>query len=191
MKVAIYTRVSTKDQQSENQLIQLQEFCHRSDYTIFEIYTDYVSGSKSEKDRSEFARLMSDATKRKFDLVLFWSLDRFSREGAVKTLHYFQRLEEHSVGFRSLQEPYIDSTGIFKEAIISLLATLAKQERLRISERTKAGLDKARRDGKQIGRKAISEELAAKIRNEKRQGKSNRDIARLFNISPSTVPKYL
>ncbi|MDJ1472831.1 recombinase family protein [Xanthocytophaga flava] len=191
MKVAIYSRVSTKDQQADNQLIALQEFCKRFDYTIYEVYTDQVSGSKGEKDRAEFARLMSDATKRKFDLVLFWSLDRFSREGAVKTLHYLQRLDDAKIGFRSLQEPFLDSTGIFKEAIISILATLAKQERLRISERTKAGLEKARKDGKKIGRESISSELSAKIRNAKREGLSNREIGRQFCISHSTVSKYL
>ena len=191
IKVAIYSRVSTKDQQADNQLLALHEFCRKSDYTIFEIYTDQVSGAKGEKDRTEFARLMADATKRKFDMVLFWSLDRFSREGAVKTLHYLQRLDDHKVGFRSLQEPYLDSTGIFKDAIISLLATLAKQERLRISERTKAGLEKARKDGKKLGRASISEELAAKIRVAKREGLSEREIGRRYKISPRTVSKYL
>jgi len=123
-------------------------------------------------------------------LVLFWSLDRFSREGDVKTLHYLQRLDDHKVAFRSPQEPYLDSTGIFKEAIISLLATLAKQERLRISERIKAGLDKARRDGKQIGRSTISSEITAKIKIMKRQGFSDRKIGRELKLSPATVAKY-
>jgi len=62
-KVAIYSRVSTKDQQTDNQLLVLQEFCHKLGYTIFEIYTDQVSVSKGKKDRAEFARLMADATK--------------------------------------------------------------------------------------------------------------------------------
>ena len=93
-----------------------------------------------------------DASRGKFDLVLFWSLDRFSREGVLETLNHLRRLEAAGVGFRSLTEQYLDSCGIFKDAVLSILATTAKQERVRLSERTLAGLEKARNQGRIGGR---------------------------------------
>jgi DNA invertase Pin-like site-specific DNA recombinase len=84
--------------------------------------------------------MFEDASRRKFDLLLFWALDRLSRKGALRTLQHLDRLESYGVGFRSYTEPYFDSCGIFKEAVVSIVATLAKQERIRLSERTRAGL---------------------------------------------------
>ena len=71
--------------------------------------------------------------------MLFWSLDRFSREGALPTLQQLNLLESYGVGYKSYTGQYLDSTGIFKEAVISILAIVAKQERVRLSERTRAG----------------------------------------------------
>jgi DNA invertase Pin-like site-specific DNA recombinase len=85
--------------------------------------------------------------------VLFWSLDRFSREGVLETLNHLPRLAAYGVGYRSFTEQYLDSCGIFKDAALSMLATIAKQERIRLSERTIAGLEKARRAGRVGGRR--------------------------------------
>ena len=150
MKVAIYARVSTDKQDNENQLVQLREFAAKQGWTVFGEYVDRESGAKS--DRVEFQRMFADASKRKFDLVLFWALDRLSREGVLQTLQHLNRLENHGVGFRSFTEQYFDSCGIFREAVISIMATLAKQERVRRSERTKAGLAIARAKGRRLGR---------------------------------------
>jgi DNA invertase Pin-like site-specific DNA recombinase len=91
-----------------------------------------------------------------FDLVLFWALDRFSREGVLETLNQLQRLSSYGVNWRSYQESYFDSCGPFKDVVVSLMATLAKQERLRISERTKAGLQRARTAGTVLGRPGLT-----------------------------------
>ena len=101
MKIAIYARVSTKDkgQETENQSSQLQEFASKQGWEIFDNYVDRESGAKS--DRAEFQRMFSDASKRKFDLVLFWSLDRLSREGVLETLQHLNRLTSYGVGFKS------------------------------------------------------------------------------------------
>lgn len=93
-----------------------------------------------------------DASRRKFDLLLFWSLDRLSREGVLETLQYLQRLTSYGVAWRSFTEQYLDSTGIFRDAVISILAVVAKQERVRISERVVAGLQRARSKGVRLGR---------------------------------------
>jgi hypothetical protein len=87
--------------------------------------------------------------------VLFWSPDRFSREGVREALNHLQRLSTHGVGFRSSTEQYLDSCGIFKDAVLSILATIAKQERIRISERTIAGLECARKAGRIGGRRPL------------------------------------
>ncbi len=160
MRVAIYARVSTegKGQDTENQLVQLREFAAAMKWDIAKEYCDNVSGS-GLKARPAFVSLFADASKRKFDMVLFWSLDRFSREGVRETLNHLTRLDSWKVGFRSYTEQYLDSTGIFKDAVIAILAAIAKQERIRISERTKAGLDRVRASGVRLGRKATVVDL--------------------------------
>jgi DNA invertase Pin-like site-specific DNA recombinase len=178
--------VSTKDkgQDTENQLVQLREFAAKQGWQITREYVDRESGANS--DRAEFQRVFEDASRRKFDLLLFWALDRLSREGALKTLQHLDRLESYGVGFRSFTEPYFDSCGIFKEAVVSIVATLAKQERVRLSERTKAGLAIARSKGRQIGRprlKVHSSEVA-RLRS---SGLSLRAIGRELGVSEGSV----
>src|SRR5947207_141816 len=152
MRAALYARVSTRDkgQDCQNQLIQLREFARTQGWTVTGEYFDRVTGKHS--DREQFQKLFQDASQRRFDIVLFWSLDRFSREGVLETLNHLERLSSYGVGYRSFTEQYLDSCGIFKDAVLSILATIAKQERIRLSERVVAGLDKARRAGRIGGR---------------------------------------
>jgi len=184
MKIAIYARVSTDRQDTENQALQLRDFAAKQDWTLAIEYTDYESGAKS--DREQFQRMLADASRRKFDLVLFWSLDRLSREGALKTLQYLNQLERYGVGFRSFTEQYLDSTGVFRDAVISILATIAKQERIRRSERTKAGLARVRASGVRLGRKPIAVD-SAKARQLKANGLSLRAIASELGVSVGTA----
>ena len=131
-------RVSTSKQDNEHQLAQLHEFAARNDWQVFDCYVDIESGSTSE--RAQFQRMLADASKRKFDLVLFWALDSFLRQGVLDTLQYFNRLESYGVSYKSFTEPFFDSCGIFKETVVVIMATLAKQERVKRAERTRAGL---------------------------------------------------
>src|SRR5215831_3558619 len=103
------------------------------------------------------------AHQRKFDIVVFWALNRLTREGTRATLNYLQRLESKGVGYVSYQEQWLDSTGPFKDVMISMFATLAKQERARISERTIAGLKVARVKGKRLGRPPLPEETVRTV----------------------------
>src|SRR5436190_19273892 len=121
-RAAIYARVSTDDgrQDTENQLGQLRQFAASQDWEIVSEYVDHESG---KADRTEFSRLFEEAAMRRFDVVLFWALDRFTREGALETLQHLDRLSKYGVGFRSYSEPYLDSCGIFKEAVIAILGT--------------------------------------------------------------------
>src|SRR5882762_3927386 len=186
MKIAIYARVSTKDkgQETENQSSQLQEFASKQGWEIFDNYVDRESGANS--DRAEFQRMFADASKRRFDLVLFWALDRLSREGVLETLQHLNRLTSYGVGFRSYTEQFFDSCGIFKDAVIAIMATLAKQERVKRSERTKAGLARVKAAGKALGRPRLSVRSSevARLRN---TGLSGRAIARQLGISEGTI----
>jgi DNA invertase Pin-like site-specific DNA recombinase len=106
MRVAIYARVSTDDkgQDPENQLRELRAWCINSGHVIFREYVEHESGRKGADRRKQFAALFDDAAKRKFDCVLFWALDRFSREGMAQTIAHLQRLVSHGVVFHSCTE---------------------------------------------------------------------------------------
>ncbi len=128
MKVALYARTSTKEKQEVgNQLEQLRRYAKRRRWKLVREYVDRESGSNSE--RAEFRRLFENAYQGRFDVVLFWDLSRFSREGVLKTLQHLQRLSDYGVKWKSLTQEYLDSTGPFGDALIALLAALAQQER--------------------------------------------------------------
>jgi DNA invertase Pin-like site-specific DNA recombinase len=189
MKVAIYTRVSGKSnrQDAANQSLQLIEYCQRQGWEYLE-YTDRISGTKA--DRQAFLTMFEDARLKKFDLVLFWALDRFSREGVTETLNYLKLLDSYGVAWKSFTESYLDSTGMFKEAVIAILAAVAKQEHARLSERVVAGLRRAQREGKVLGRKPIIVDRE-KLRTMRANGESVRAIATAFGISKSLVANIL
>jgi DNA invertase Pin-like site-specific DNA recombinase len=141
----------------------------------WEIYKEYAEESGGTASRTEFKRLFVDAHQRKFDLVLFWSLDRFSREGTSATLQHLTMLEIYGVGFKSYTEQYLDSTGIFKEAVISILATVAKQ---------------AKSKGTKLGKPGLEQEQIEQIRRLKGGGMSTYAIGKALKLSATTVAKY-
>ena len=189
-RIAVYARVSTKDkgQDPENQLQQLREFAGAQGWTVVHEYVDHVSGKTS--DRVQFKRLFADASRRQFDLVLFWSLDRFSREGALQTLKHLEQLASHGVGYKSFSEQYLDSCGIFKDALLSIIATVAKQERILKSDRTKAGLARARREGRVGGRPRLVLDRDRVFALDE-QGYSQREIADEFGVSQISISRIL
>jgi len=146
MKVALYARVSTDKQELENQLTQLREYAKKSNYEVYKEYTDIISGK--ENSRPSYDEMFWDAHKKLFNLVLFWDLSRFSRAGTLYTLQKLKELENLGIDWESYQEPYFKSVGQFKDVVLSIISTVAKIEREKISERTKAGLKKAKNVGK-------------------------------------------
>ena len=185
---AIYARVSTRDkgQTNDNQLRELRAFAARLGYPVYREYCDQESGSTAE--RPAFQQLFADAHQRRFDVVLFWSLDRFSREGVGETLNHLQRLNVAGVQFKSLTEQYLDSTGAFKDAIIAILAAIAKQERLRFSERIKAG---QARSAKKPGRPTLDAAKVAELRRLRGEGLSFKKIQVATGVPVATMHKYL
>lgn len=194
MKIALYARVSTRDKQDyENQLIALREFAAKNGWQIVHEYTDKVSGSKGRDQRPQFDAMFAAASRREFDLVLFWALDRFSREGTTATLNYLKALSNYGVKYRSYMEQYIDSAGPFAEAVIGIISAIANMERTRIQERIHAGLTRARRNGSTLGRPSKSDDykLVGKVASLKESGKSLRQIAAQCEIAVNTVRKML
>ncbi len=146
IKVALYARVSTTKQEALNQLIQLREYVIKCGWDVYREYVDIISGK--EESRPSFNQMFLDAHKKRFDVLLFWSIDRFSRSGTLYTLQKLKELSNLGIKWHSFQEPYFSSVGEFSDVIISIMATLAKIERQKISERTKAGLKHAKNVGK-------------------------------------------
>jgi len=188
---ALYARVSTKDkgQDTENQLVQLRQFCQLQGWAIVHEYVDHATGKNS--DRAEFKRLFQDASQGKFNMVLFWSLDRFSREGVLETLNHLNRLTAARVNWRSFTEQYLDSCGIFKDAVLSILAVVAKQERIRIYERTLAGLETARSKGKTLGRPKLIRSHDKIVAAMAQDGATLRSVGKMFDLSAASVQRIV
>jgi DNA invertase Pin-like site-specific DNA recombinase len=174
-------------QDAENQLLELRRYAKAQKWQAVE-YIDYETGKHS--DRDAFRALFEDASRKKFDVVLVWALDRFSREGILSTLQHLKRLKDYGVQFESYRESWARTTGplggMFVELMTAITAWAAQEERLRISERTKAGLARARSQGRVGGRRAtvFSRDRAEKLR---KSGMSWRAIARKMGVAQSTI----
>ena len=162
LRIAIYARVSTDDKGQDplNQLLQLRQFAAQQGWIVVAEYTDEQSAKNG--NRPGFKAMWKDAERHRFDCLLFWSLDRLTREGTLATLNYLRRLKDLGIGFKSFTEQYIDSLGVFGDAIIGVLAAVAQQERIRISDRTKAGLARVRAQGKRLGRPEVAAVVASR-----------------------------
>lgn len=188
MRTALYVRVSTGEQTSDNQLLQLREYAAARGHEIVAEYSDVASGGRA--DRPELARMMADAARGRFELLLFWSLDRLSRRGVFDTLQLLQRLQDAGVKIKSLRQPELDTTGAFGPVIIALFAALAQVERDLLRERTKAGIARARANGRQIGRpKRIVDSV--RLKEWKAQGRSTAAIAAATGVSVATVKRRI
>jgi DNA invertase Pin-like site-specific DNA recombinase len=112
-------------QDTENQLRQLRAYCEQRDYDVAGVYKDNESGRKGRAEREAFDQMFTDASKGQFDLVLFWSLDRFSREGISQTIHYLRQLESYDVHFNSYTELSPENE-LVRSILLSTLAYFAR-----------------------------------------------------------------
>jgi DNA invertase Pin-like site-specific DNA recombinase len=190
MRVAIYARVSTDDhrQDPDNQLAQLRAWCAAADHVIVAEFVDYVSGGKGADKRPQFAAMLDDAHRRQFEM---WALDRLSREGIVPTILHLQRLAAAGVVFHSYTEPLLSTDNeVVRDIVLAVMASLAKMERQKISERTKAGLERARAKGKRLGRAPFSRANCEKLRIALNTGMSWHAASVAVHIPYSTVRKH-
>jgi DNA invertase Pin-like site-specific DNA recombinase len=151
MKAAIWARVSTDAQDTQNQVAQLQDWALRRGLDVVITYRAEVSGWKGQQQK-QLSQVYNDARAGRFNILLVWALDRISREGVAATLEIVDRLGSHGVKVLSLQESWTEVEGPLQELLLSIVAWVARMESQRRSERTKAGLQRARAEGKQIGR---------------------------------------
>jgi DNA invertase Pin-like site-specific DNA recombinase len=192
-RVAIYARVSTDDkgQDPENQLRQLREWCRRMGHPVVHEYVEHENGGKGVEYRKQLGAMFAGASRREFDLLLVWSLDWFSREGMAATIGHLQRLSSHGVGFRSFTEEHLSTDNeLVRNALLAVLASLAKLERDKISQPTKAGLERARAMGKPLGRPRFSDGDRQKLRVALETGTSSRAVSLATKIPYSTVKKH-
>jgi len=150
-KVVIYLRVSTPEQTTENQLPVLQKWVTERGYELLEIYSENESAWKAGHQR-ELARLFADLQKRKADICLVWALDRLSRQGAAAILNLIDRFKRHGVRVISLQESWTEAPTEIAEVLYAIAGWVARMESQRRSERTKAGLERVKAEGKKLGR---------------------------------------
>ena len=197
MRVALYLRVSTDDkgQDLDTQRLPLRDFCTAQGWSDMAEYSDQASAADL-RGRTAWRRLLDDAAKRRVDLLLVWRLDRAFRSvrEAANTL---ADLRHWGVGLRSYQEPWLDTTSPFGEALYYITVAYAGLERAMIAERVKAGMDRARRQGKHVGRPASAdpERLVAawsEVRDAVLAGDlSRRAAARALGTSERTVRRLL
>ncbi len=196
MTVAIYARVSTSDklQDPETQLLPLRDFCAAQGWSIAAEYVDHAPAN-DQAHRVRWRELQDDAAKRKFSLVLVFKLDRAFR--SVKHMHdTLAAWELVGVSFKSLREQF-DTTTALGRLLLNLLASLAEFELEMIRERVKAGMDRARRQGKHIGRPKITDRKGFNRRFNEVLGRLNarevsrRKAAKELGIGYATLKRLL
>jgi len=186
-KVAIYGRVSTKDQNPESQLLDLRKYVKLRDWEVYQEYVDRgVSGIK--ENRPALDKLMKDARKRKFDILLVWRFDRFARS----TKHLVTALEELEglgIDFCSYQDS-IDTSTNHGKLVFTIMGAIAEFERSLIRERVLAGVRRAKENGIRLGRPPLELDIE-RMKDLISQGSSVRAIAKEMGISKSLVHKVL
>jgi DNA invertase Pin-like site-specific DNA recombinase len=185
-RCALYMRVSTIDQHPETQLHDLQQLVQQRGYQIVREYTDRISGTKAK--RPALDQLMSDARRAQFDVVLVWASDRLARS----TRHFLEVLDELNrinIEYVSFREN-LDTGGPLGRAMVIIIGAIAELERNLIVERVRAGMRRAKLEGRHIGRRPLDVDRPAVLRDRAR-GMSLTEIAKAHTISRALVSKIL
>ena len=178
-RACLWLRVSTdaKGQDPDLQRVDLERVCEQRGWQIVQVF-EVEESAFGKKPREQFQAMLEEARKGKFDVLVCWSLDRFSREGEWSVSRIMAALQDWNVRFFSHNEPFLDTTGPFAGFLIPLFAGLARQESVRKGNAVKLGMEKARARGNPIGRPVVADrvdaELVVTLRGE---GKSWREIA--------------
>jgi DNA invertase Pin-like site-specific DNA recombinase len=186
-RAALYLRVSTLEQNSETQGIELRQFAQQRGYEVIQEYVDHgVSGTKVR--RPALDQLLKDANRRKFDAVLVWSCDRLARS----TKHFLEVLDELNelgIQFHSQREA-IDTEGPLGRAIVVIISAIAELERSLIVERVRAGMRRAKLEGRRIGRTPLDVDHAALVR-DRLSGMSLSVVAQKHGLSRASVVRFV
>jgi DNA invertase Pin-like site-specific DNA recombinase len=185
-RAALYSRVSTYDQNPQTQIFDLRQMATQRGYEVVAEFTDKISGTKSK--RPGLDQMMADARRGRFDVVMTWACDRIARS----TRHFLEVLDELSrlkIEFVSFRES-IDTAGPLGRAIVVIIGVVAELERSLIVERVRAGMRRARLEGQHIGRTPLVLDTIA-IQQDRHQGQSIRQIAKGHRVSTATVQRVL
>ena len=186
MKAALYLRISTDKQEIENQLLPLKKFAKGRGLKVVQVYRDMATGKNS--DRLALNKMLKDAHRHAFDVIVVWALDRLSREGMSRTVQLIEMLERMGIGVISYSEPYLDTTNeLARNILLAVVSTLAKAERERISERTRAGLARVKRSGKKLGRPPVASKKRTQAVKLLKKGYSIRQVAHKLGVGRSSV----
>jgi DNA invertase Pin-like site-specific DNA recombinase len=180
--------VSTRDQAPENQLRQLRLYARSQGWKVTTEYVDVETGANGK--RPQFLAMMEAAGRHEFDVLLYWALDRLSREGVAQTFRYLEQLRAAGVAWHDFTNPITSATGPYADLFIAISAVWAKVERELISARTKAALDRARAQGKTLGRPRADVD-PRRLERYHAQGYSVAKMARLLKVSRQTVLRRL
>jgi len=187
-KAAIYARVSTTGQTVNNQLNDLREVAERHGWEIVHEYKDRgVSGAKGRDKRPQFDQMLKAANRREFDIIMSWSIDRLGR--SLQHLVEFLGDIQHKGVDLYLHQQNIDTSTPSGKAMFQMVGVFAEFERSMIQERVKAGLARARKEGKRLGRPPVSAEIEDKIRDARKEGQGMLKIARNLGVGVSTVQR--
>ena len=190
-KVAIYTRVSTLDQTIDNQLIELRDHCSKMGWVVVKEYADEgLSGTLSRNKRPALNSLIKDAYRKRFDSVVCWDISRIGR--SMKELILFlSDMKDRGIGICSVRQGFDTSTSM-GEIMFQFVGILSSWEREMIRERTLAGLERAKSQGKTLGRRKVTNDtMTAKIVELRTAKKTIRQIASEVGISRGTVNNVL
>ena len=183
MKTAIYARVSTDEQTTDNQVIKLKQVAERNGWEVQAIYADTISGAKSK--RPELDKLMKSVMRKEVDMVMVWSVDRLGRSLQHLTT-LLSDIESKGIDLY-LHQQNIDTSTPSGKMLFQLLGVFAEFERSMIRERVMAGLDRARSQGKKLGRPPVPPITVDKIKRLREEGLSLRKIAKQVGISTTKV----
>ena len=188
MNVALFLRVSTSGQTTENQLRELTEVCKRNNWEIVEQYDETVSGTKGANERSELNRMLKDASRRKFEKVVVWSVDRLGRN-MKHLVSVLSQLKDTGINLYSYKQG-IDTSTTMGESFFYMIGIFAELENNMRKERQVAGIKRALANGAKFGRKSkLSKNIRAEIETLRSEGLAMRQIAKQLNISVATVHK--
>ena len=185
-RAALYMRVSTVDQHPETQLLDLRQMAAQRGYEIVHEYTDRISGAKAK--RPGLDEMIADARRGRFDVVLVWASDRIARsvKHFLEVLDELNRLNIEYISFRE----NIDTGGPLGRALVVIIGAIAELERNLIIERVRAGMRRARLEGRQIGRRPLDLDREAIVR-DRQHGKTLGQIAKTHRISRATVHRVV
>ena len=190
MKVAIYVRVSTNEQTTENQVRELKAWADRAGHEIVAIFDDNgISGAKGREYRVEFDKLLKGAVRREFDLVAAWSVDRLGRS-LQDLISFLQELHGSGVDLY-LHQQALDTTTPSGRAMFQMMGVFAEFERSMISERVKSGLARAKSNGKTLGRPKVSSDCEAEILKLREEGMGIIRIGKQLGVGTSTVQRVI